>query len=139
MSQRMTRDDFDFWISDMNVALESFFNELPANVRAALDESPESLDALEAWILERYPDSAHMIAADQASNVDGASRYIGEVFRKAHGGHWDIDLDHQESLFFSLPFLTGGSTPIAPHSLATATADRRTGTFLRTVLEATRP
>lgn len=125
----------------MDDAIERFRDRLPADIRDALDGSPESLDALETWILERYPETRAMLADDQAESVDGAGRYIGEVFRRELGGHWDIELDDPAAAFFNLPVLTSGpgSTPIAPAALATASADRRTGSFLRTVLEASRP
>jgi hypothetical protein len=136
-----TRDDFDHWVADMDDSLERFRDALPEDVSRELDGSIGSLDALEAWILQRYPDTEAMLADDQAEPVDGAARYIGEVFRRELGSqYWDIDLDNRDAAFFNLPVLTSGpgSTPVAPAALATAAAQRRTGSFLRTVLENSR-
>ena len=137
---RMTRDDFDYWVADMDDALERFSALLPVDVAGALDGSTGSLDALEVWILERYPDTESMLADEEATTVDGAARYIGEVLRRELGGYWDIDLDDERNAFYSLPVVTTSErpTPVAPAALATAAADRRTGSFIRETVEAHR-
>jgi hypothetical protein len=137
----LTREDFDFWVEDMDDALDRFREMLPSHVSGALDGSPRSLDALEAWLLERYPDTESMLAADQAETIDGAARYVGEVLRHATtGGYWDIDLTDERNVFHGLPVVTTADkpTPLAPATLVTAAADRRTGTFLRQVIDAQR-
>jgi hypothetical protein len=132
-----TREDFQFWLADMDSALERFLSEVPRAITDRLDFSPESLDAVEAWILERYASTQAMLAPGESRIVDGLARYIGETFRKAIGGKWELRLDDPRYVFHGLPQLTGFSekpTPVAPISLATATADRRTGNFLSSVL-----
>ena len=134
------RDDFDHWVSYMPDGLKHFFDGLPDQIRNKLDYSPASLDALEKWILETYPSTEAMLKPDQASRVGGAARYIGETFRKAIGGHWDIRFDDPNNAFFAIPILTGfnehpAPTPVSPLALTTTAADRRTGKFLRTILE----
>jgi len=139
--QRQThplRDDFDYWVADMDDALDRFFTRLPEHVCKKLDYSPASLDTLETWILEKYPDTQEMLKTDQLELVDGAARYIGETFRKCIGGYWDIRLDDPKYVYYGLPILTGfrnSSTPECPLTLATAAADRRTGSYIRNVLE----
>lgn len=80
-----------------------------------------------------------MLERDQNQLVNGAACYIGEIFRKALGGRWDIELGDPDYVYFGVPILRGlgGSTNESecPLSLATASADRRTGNYLRTVLE----
>jgi hypothetical protein len=132
------REDFEFWLFDMDDALERFLAALPPSVRTQLDGSPQSLDALEGWILERYPSTEAMLKPDQSRIVDGAARYIGETYRRVIGGRWDIQFHDPKMAFFATPILTDyeeRSTPMSPLALATASADRRTGNFLRTVLE----
>lgn len=132
------RDDFDYWVADMDDALDRFFTWLPEGIRGRLNYSPASLDTLETWILETYSDTQEMLKKDQVEPVDGAARYIGETFRKCLGGYWDIRLDDPKFVFYGLPILTGfrdSSTPECPLTLATAAADRRTGVYIRTVLE----
>lgn len=131
----VTRDDFDMWVFHMDDALAEFFERLPHGVRERLDYSPQSLDALEAWLLEQYPNPRALMQPSESHVLDGAARYIGETFRKNAGGHWTIDLDDQKNAYFGLPVLTGYRSPAAPISLATASTHRRTGSYLRTVLE----
>jgi hypothetical protein len=133
-----TRDDFEYWLMDMDDALERFLSGLAPHIKEKLNFSPSSLDALEAWILERYPSTQAMLGRDQSRLVDGAARYIGETFRKALGGRWDIELDDPKYVYFGVPIFTGFEekpTPVCPLTLATASANRRTGKYLRTVLE----
>jgi hypothetical protein len=128
-------DDFNYWVADMDDALARFFDTLPASLRSKLNYSPESLEALERWILARYPSIEAARAAEESRIIDGLARYVGETFRKNAGGHWDINLDNPKAAFFSVPILTGFRTPICPLALVTASTDRRTGRFIRTVLD----
>lgn len=131
----VTRDDFDMWVFHMDDALAEFLEQLAQGVRARLDYSPASLDVLEEWLLERYPNPSAFMQPSESRVLDGAARYIGETCRKKAGGHWTIDLQDQKNAYFGLPVLTGYRSPAAPISLATASTHRRTGSYLRTVLE----
>lgn len=134
-----TRDDFEYWLADMDDALERFLDSLPAQLRGELDYSIASLDPLEQWILDRYASTKAMLEPTESGVVDGLARYIGETLRKQVGGHWDIRLDDPKYAFYGLPELTGfgaRSTPEAPITLATAAADRRTGHYIRKIAEA---
>lgn len=137
MNEDKRHEDFQYWLVDMDSALERFLESLPIEVRERLDFAPESLGALEGWIIERYPNTGAMLEPSESRVVDGLARYIGETFRKAIGGRWEIRLDDPKYVFHAIPQLTGFSetpTPVSPHSLATASADRRTGRFLTQVL-----
>ena len=137
MNEVKAREDFEYWLADMDDALERFLDSLPNEVSERLDYSPASLDVLERWILDRYASTDQMLPASEATKVDGLARYIGETFRKAIGGHWDIRLDDPKYVFYGRPQLTGFSdkpTPTCPLLLATASADRRTGKYLNGVL-----
>jgi hypothetical protein len=52
------------------------------------------------------------------------------------GAVWDIDLTDEDDVYYRLPVvrIPGGPTE-APLSLATAALDRRTGDYLRTVVQ----
>jgi hypothetical protein len=133
-----TRYDFEYWLAYMDDALEDFLSKLPSYVREKLDFSPRSLDFLEEWLLNKYPSIQAMLDLTQSQIVDGAARYIGETFRRAIGGHWDIRLEDPKFAFFGMPILTGSDrilAPICPLAMTTTVADRRTGVYLRTVLE----
>jgi hypothetical protein len=135
-----TRDDFDYWIFEMDDVLDRFLQRLPTNIQGKLNFSPSSLEVIEAWILENYPTTQAMLGQDQASLVDGAARYVGETFRRTIGGYWDIQLDNSDTAFFGVPILTGFEdkpTPCCPLTLVTTSANRRTGKFLSMVLDNT--
>ena len=132
-----TRDDFESWLVDMDDALERFVDALPQEVAQRLDFTPGSLDALEEWILDRYESTDQMLVASEAATVDGLARYVGETFRKVIGGRWGIHLDDPKYVFYGLPEIIDYSdktTSLCPISLATASADRRSGKYLSGVL-----
>lgn len=133
-----TRDDFEYWLANMDDVLESFLADQTEEVRQRLDFGPQSLDVIEAMIIRMFPDTDSMLLSSHSQVVNSMSCYIGETFRKQLGGRWDIRLDDPKFAFAGLPILVGGanqSVPECPLTLATATADRRTGTYLRTILE----
>jgi hypothetical protein len=133
-----TRDDFEFWLADMDDALDAFIASLPPVTRSRMDYSIASLDALELWILENWFSPREMLEGSQVDRVGGAARYIGEVIRKNVGGHWDIDLENKRNAYFGLPVVTDYSqppTPECPLTLVTASADRRSGRYLSTIVE----
>jgi len=134
----MQRDGFNYWLAEMDDALDRFLMIFAPDVRPRLDFSEESLDVVERWLLEQYAGPEALLAESARDVLDGASRYVGETFRKRIGGRWEIRLDDPQYAFYGLPQLTGFSdqpTPICAHSLVTAAADRRTGSYLRTVLQ----
>jgi len=135
--KQTTRGDFESWLVDMDDALERFFDALPQEITDRLDFAPPSLDVLEKWILARFESTDQMLPASEAATVDGLARYIGETFRKAIGGRWGIRLDDPKYVFYGLPEIVGYSdkpTSLCPISLATASADRRSGKYLSGVL-----
>ena len=139
MSIDERREGFEYWLADMDDALDRFFGTLPPDVKERLDFSPWSLDVIEAWVLQRYASTEEMLPQSESRAVDGLGRYIGETFRKALGGHWELRLDDPKYVFYGIPQLTGfceKPTPTCPLCLGTASADRRTGRYLRGVLEA---
>jgi hypothetical protein len=121
----------------MDDTLDRFLASVTPDERRLLDYSLESLDVVERVILLKYPSTAAMLARDQAASANEIACYIGETFRKSAGGKWTIRLDDPKFVFYGLPILVGGKgfkTPECPLTLATATADRRRGNYLRTNL-----
>jgi hypothetical protein len=135
--KKMTSEvQFQDWFAHMDDALKEFLAQLPVEVRERLDRSPESLGVLEAWLLERYPTMLAILEDEEASHLDGAARYIGEVFRKALGGHWRLRLNDLKYIYHGIPelwFLEKKDTPVAPLTLVTTSLDRRTGKHLALV------
>ena len=137
MSKRLRKmishEQFQDWLAHMDDALEAFLARLPAEMRERLDGSPESLGVLEAWLLERYPTIDAILEDEEASHLDGAARYVGEVFRRMLGGHWRLRLNNPKYVYYGIPefwFLEKKDTPIASLPLVTSSLDRRTGKHL---------
>ncbi len=129
------RQGFEYWLDYMDDALEEFFAYLPEDVTTKLDYSIESLDVLEAWLLERYPVFDAIRQETDPLILDGAARYIGETFRKWIGGQWMVDL--KDNAYDGLPYIADfdvGMLPFCPLTFATASTDRRWGDFISSIL-----
>jgi len=129
-------DQFQMWLMDMDEAIERFRHSVSEDVATALDFTPESLKTLESIVLAKYSCVDEIKRPSEAEPVDGMARYVGEVFRKKLGGKWMIDHSDQKNAFYGLPQLVemnGQRTQICPLTLVTASTDRRTGSFIRTV------
>ena len=134
-SREQSAEGFRAWLDYMADGLREFFECLPAEVRTKLDYSVESLDVLEAWLLERYPSSDAAIQQSETLIIDGAARYVGETFCKILGGHWWVDVKHDT--FLGLPQITGfrpGPDSLCPLSYVTASTNRRRGDFISSIL-----
>jgi hypothetical protein len=135
----ITRDDFENWLASLDDSLESLFSAIPEELRNRLDFSAASLDIVESLILQKYRDVASMLEPDQSSSLNALAAYVGETFRKGIGGRWDIRLDDPKFAFHGIPVLVGAGTSqktmLCPFAMVTASADRRTGKYLRTIFE----
>jgi hypothetical protein len=131
-------DQFQMWLMDMDEAIERFRHSVSDDVAQALDFTPESLVMLERVVLTKYSCVDEIIKPGEAKIVDGMARYVGQVFRRKLGGKWMIDYSDEKNAFYGLPQLVGMSgqrTQICPLTLVTASTDRRTGSFIRTVFD----
>jgi hypothetical protein len=129
-------DQFQYWLADMDDALARFVESTPDTTKRRLDLSDESLAAVEALILSRYADPAAARASSEAAFVDGAARYVGEVFRLASGSRWGIDFSDPKKVYHARPTLKGGTlqAPLCPIALVVAVTDRRTGHYLAAIM-----
>ena len=126
---------FQQWLAVMDDTLEVFTTMLPSEVSRRLDYTPDSLDVLEQWILERYPAYEQIIAESEVLEVDGLARYVGETIRRHTNSEWAIRYDDPKDAYYALPQLRFASNkpPICPRHLVTASVDRRTGRYLSKV------
>ncbi|PMS22547.1 hypothetical protein C0Z18_04260 [Trinickia dabaoshanensis] len=134
---RIDEDRFQNWLMEMGGAIEALRESLPADVAIRLDFTGDSLSAIERFALARYPSIENIKRRREARLVDGMARYVGEVFRKHLGGRWIVHSDACNA-FHGLPQLvdmTGQCSPLCPLTLVTASVDRRTGDFIRTVFD----
>src|SRR5947209_7496375 len=121
-----TRDDFEYWLFQMDERLSSFLTNLPEAVSKKLNYSVGSLSELEQWLLGRYGSLSEIMKESEKDILDKASRYVGEVFRKTLGGKWNIDLGDKENAYFNIPVVQQyGEWTECPASLITTATDRR--------------
>ena len=105
-----------------------------ADERSKLDFSLNSLDIVEAWILGRYSDTDLMLPESESQTVNRLACYIGETMLRLKGGRWELQLN-PDDVFYGVPVIARPDGDVeCPLSLATASADRRTGDFLRSVV-----
>lgn len=97
----------------------------------------DSLDELEAFLLRRYDFPEAVLRHDQRGVLDAAARHVGLVMVLGiDDATWDIDLDDADDVFHGLPVVRIGDGPAeCPLSLVTAALDRRTGDYVRGVVE----
>ncbi len=125
--------EFQTWLAkDLEVRVE-----LEAMIGDVLGIDELSLDALEAFLLARYGAPGDVYQLTERGVLDAAGRHIGLVMLfKVDGAKWGIDLENENNAYYRLPIikLPDGAEE-CPLTLATASIDRRTGTYLRTVVE----
>lgn len=131
---------FQEWLKQMNNAVSEFIASAPPEIRTKLDQSDGSLDVLEAWVLSKFTSleqlRSMMDKGDTAHFLDGASRYLGEIFRQASSSSWVLELDDPKSAAYNVPSLLGGTLSVqsCPFYKITASTSRRTGKYFSTVL-----
>ena len=132
-----TQEDFQEWIFYISDKMDYFTEEFAKEQSLILDYSMESLDDLEAWILDHFDDAKELIAEGQL--LDYLTIYIGETFRKYIGGKWFIDLENKKNAYFSMPVLTDpsykGVVYKTPMTYATACISRKKGNYISTILK----
>jgi hypothetical protein len=130
------REDFEHWLAELDVFLAEFIEEFPDSAIRKFDYSPASLDLAEAWILMTFDSTDAMLLGADGRRVNCVACYVGETFRRAVKGKWTINLEDSSFAYFGLPTIVApGKDSECPLSLVTTAADRRTGRFIRTILE----
>jgi hypothetical protein len=132
------RETFEDWEFVMDDALRDFYKKLPEELSDSLDYSSESLELLENYIIQHF--TAESIEDPQNMYwLDGFARYVGEAFKEnLKGARWDINLEHEDEIFFSLPLIIGARNQVSaycPHMEVVTALHRKKGNFIRTLLE----
>jgi hypothetical protein len=129
-----SREEFQTWLAqDLDVR-----DEFYAMIGKELDVDLDSLDELEAWLLDRYREPDEILALDRRGIADAAARHVGRVFvLNIDDAVWEIDLDKEKNPYWRLPVVRmRDGLDVCPLTLVTASLDRRTGTYLREHAEA---
>ena len=132
------QEQFQYWLAYMDDFIGQFIATLPAEVAKEMDLSPASLLVLEAWLLSRYENIESLKKETEKSLWNGATCYVGEVFRKNLGGKWFVDWSNPKLAFYGRPQLCGMRGQIvaeSPMTLVSASLDRRTGKYIKGVFD----
>lgn len=73
---------FESWVSNVEDTIVKWKVNLPDSLQDELDFTPNSLIALERYLLEMFPDSMEAYKPENASIIDPVTAYIGEFFIK---------------------------------------------------------
>jgi hypothetical protein len=127
VSNISSRDQFECWLMEMDNAIDKFIDSAPSEFQEKLDDSDESLGVVERWLLSRYSSPKDTRPQSEAVFVDGAARYVGEIFRVRTKSKWLIELDDKKQVFYGIPKLQDGSlkVPFCPLTTVTASTDRQ--------------
>lgn len=121
-------DAFQYWLFDMEGAIESFLEDLPGDIRSKLDFTADSLFVVGSMLSNRYEYIAEIADASEAEFFDGVTRYVGQTIRRELGGRWAIETGDPMNAFYKLPQLIGcknQTVQVCPQKLATATLGRK--------------
>lgn len=131
--QLHSHDELQRWLADEVEVRE----ELEELMGVELDVDERSLDVLESFLLARYRTVDDALRLDQRAVLDAAARHVGLVLLLlVDNARWDIEVDDPDDVFYELPvirFPNGDAE--CPLSLCTACLERRTGSYLRGVVE----
>lgn len=128
-----SREEFQTWLAlDLDVR-EEFYALMGGDPGVEVD----SLDPLEAWLLDRFATGEDALRLDQRGVTDAAARHVGRVLvLNVDDAVWEIDLDDENSLYYRLPVVRfADGTEECPLTMVTTCLDRREGTFLRELTE----
>jgi extradiol dioxygenase family protein len=125
--------EFQSWLAnDLEVR-----DELTGFIGQELGLDELSLDVLEAFLLRRYHHPDEALTLNERGVLDAAARHIGLVMLlNVDGSAWSIELEDEDYVYYRLPIIRFSDGAAAcPLTLATASLNRRTGEYLRTVVE----
>ncbi|WP_456787680.1 hypothetical protein [Cellulomonas sp. P5_C5] len=124
----MRDEQFEDWLEAMDPRLARFEDFLmPTGWTKGFTR--ESLQELEQYMLERWPDRDSFKDDGDSDWIDGAMRYIGEAYLRIAGGGWHLD-NKPDTVFRGQPVIrpdTLHGFPISPYNQMGLLLKRRTG------------
>jgi hypothetical protein len=121
-------EQFESWLEAMDPRLARFEDFLmPTSWTKGFTR--ESLEELEQYMLDRWPDRESFQNDGDADWTDGAMRYIGEAILRIAGGGWHLD-NAPDVVFRGQPVIRPDTIygfPISPYNLMGLLLKRRTG------------
>lgn len=128
-----SKEAFQIWLArDVEVR-----DELSALIGAELSVGLESLDVLESFLLARYRIPGAILKLGARDILDAAARHVGLVMLLAlDDAAWAIELADEDNAYYRLPIIRlADDAEECPLTMVTAALDRRTGSYLRGVVD----
>ena len=125
-----SRDEFEMWLfrlPDVQTEFMDFFNR---QAQQKLDYSVASLNALEAWLLEKYQNADEIQQLGQRDIHTGVASYLGGLYVRHLGATWNTNLEDVDNIYYALPVVEWDDSTDCPLATVTTSLARRRGDFL---------
>lgn len=130
--KRIKKEGFEWWITCLPDRIE----ELQQKVEIPLNESLDSLDDIEKFIIENF--SVEFLKSNEGKEVlDQLASYIGSTIKKlVPNSKWHIELEDESDIYYSIPSLRSDNHPaISPYILPITIASKKKEGLLRRKIE----
>jgi hypothetical protein len=138
--QLRSEDEFAAWVAAVPAHIGRLDGTGGLTARD-LDFTPDSLRAVDRFVLARYPSSAELFAATEVPVFHGLAAYIGEVYIRWLGGSWAIVLEDRpngaQHMYKGYPMVRGqgGALQHCPHASVMSRVKRRDDLDLKTCFD----
>ena len=129
--KNIKRENFIEWTTFIEDRVNAWTSTISKEVADKLDYSPESLKAIESYVLSHF-DKDSVADTRNKNAVDAMVSYYGETLRRnLPNSTWFLDLEDETNIYFNLPSIrTPVGFPISPYSLFKRLIAKNIGTFL---------
>jgi hypothetical protein len=133
MNKQEKEDQFEWWITCIPDKIALLKKRLPEDVSGKLDQSIESLDILEKYLLDHFKVDT---MKEDKEMWDCCASYISRAYKKSiPSSQWYIELENESDVFFNVPILRIiNKLTFEPHSYVTTLLDRKKGNLLSTTI-----
>ena len=108
MTDKLSDEDkFQYWLVEMDFAIDALQEIFAVEGMGDLDYSSESLDVLESWLLSKYSNLDSTRNSEGNKILDMSARYVGETLRKNFGGVWSLNTTDPKNVYYGIPELKG--------------------------------
>jgi len=129
--KEIKQGNFIEWTTFIEDRVDEWSKSVKAELSNKLDYSPDSLLAIEEYILSNFTKDS--LSDEQCKmQIDATISYYAEtLLRNLPESFWFLDLDDESSYFYNLPSIkTPIGTMICPHKLLPRLIHKNKGTFL---------
>ncbi|MBK7130956.1 MAG: hypothetical protein IPM74_18400 [Crocinitomicaceae bacterium] len=128
------QEQFEWWITNIDEKISNLKKKLPYEVSKCLDNTIESIDVLENFMLQFFNSTDRKI---DFKLCDQIASYIAAVYKlNIANSKWHIELEDEKNVFFNKPGLqVNNKIFFYPHSYVTSAIDRRKGNFISQVIK----